>query len=55
MLRHQFHRFEIEDVLLDEIREDYEHQTDLERLCHQSEMLSKVEQTIGIFFARDDN
>jgi nucleoside diphosphate kinase len=42
-------------ALLDEIREDYDHQADLERLCHQSEMLSMVERTIGIFFAREDN
>lgn len=42
-------------ALLDEIREDYEHQADTERLCHQSEMLRLVEQQIGIFFAREDN
>ena len=53
MLRSQWHRFEVEDILLDEIENDYAHQADLERLCHQSEMLAKVEQTIGIFFARE--
>lgn len=45
----------VTDALLDEIREDYEHQADIERLCHQSEMLPRVEQTIGIFFAREDS
>ncbi len=53
MLRQQWHRFEKEDAILDEIREDYEHQADIERLCHQNEMLSKVHETIGIFFARE--
>ncbi len=45
----------VTDALLDEIREDYEHQADLERLCQQSEMFAKVEQTIGIFFAKEGN
>jgi nucleoside diphosphate kinase len=53
MLRSQWHRFEVEDAVLEEIQEDYEHQADLERLCHQSDMLSKVHEQIGIFFARE--
>lgn len=43
------------DRVLEEIREDYEHQADLERLCRDPDMLARVEQQIGIFFAREDN
>jgi hypothetical protein len=53
MLKNDWQRFNIEAAMLEEIREDYEHQADLERLCHQTDMLAKVHETIGIFFARE--